>query len=174
MKIIEKPNETEFQPNEPNFTTLIPDDGLLLNHLKINLQKTSEFILKLPTEKLEFRYAKDKWTIKEIMVHLIDMERIYSYRMLRFARNDQTILPDFNDEQYVQNSRANDRVISNLLNELETVRNSTISLLNGFDNKDFLKFGIRNGHQVSVRALAYHIAGHELHHINVIKERYLN
>ena len=174
MKIIEKPSETEFQKNEPDFTKLIPDDGLLLKHLKSNFQKTKEFILKIPTSKLEYRYAKNKWTIKEIISHLIDMERIYSYRMLRFARNDQTILADFNDEHYVKFSGANDKNVSDLIDELETVRNSTISMLNGFDKNALLRFGIRNENKVSVRALAYHIAGHELHHINVIKERYLD
>jgi uncharacterized damage-inducible protein DinB len=174
MKIIQKPKETEFQKNEPDFSKLIPNDGLLLQHLTSNFQKTKTFIFNIPISKLEYRYAPNKWTIKEIMVHLIDMERIYAYRMLRFARNDQAILADFNDEHYVKFSGANHKNIADLIDELETVRNATISLLNGFDNNALLRFGLRNGIKVSVRALAYHIAGHELHHINVIKESYLD
>lgn len=174
MKIIEKPSQAEFQKDEPDFTKLVPDDGLLLEHLKSNFRSTKEFLLCIPTPKLEYRYAEGKWTIKEIVSHLIDMERVYSYRMLRFARNDQTILADFNDEHYVMFSGANDRNVADLIDELETVRNATISLLDGFESDFFLRYGIRNGYKVTVRALAYHIAGHELHHMNVIKEKYLD
>ena len=173
MKIIEKPGDNEFQSNEPIFAKLIPPDGLLLDHLAKNFQRTEAFMLSLPLEKLAFRYAEDKWTIKEIMIHLIDMERIYSYRMLRFARNDQTILPGFNDRDYVANSGANERDTEELLEELYTVRNATISLLNGLTDAALLRSGIMNEHPVTVRALAYHIAGHEVHHMNIIKERYL-
>jgi hypothetical protein len=106
-------------------------------------------------------------------MHLIDMERIYSYRALRFARNDQTILPGFDADKYILHSGANERDISDLLNEFEAVRHSTIALLNGFAGEALLRTGVMNGHPVSVRALAYHIAGHELHHVDVIKDRYL-
>src|SRR4051812_25340759 len=126
MKIITKPANSEFQKNEPLFGNLIPGDGLLIDHLTANIQKTKSFILSLPTSKLMYRYAEDKWTIKEVLMHLIDMERIYGYRILRFARNDQTILPGFNAEKYILYSNANDRDAVDLLDELEAVRNSTI------------------------------------------------
>jgi len=173
MKTIDKPRDDEYQSNEPMFGKLIPDDGLLLDHLASNFQRTKAFMLSLSADKLIYRYIKDKWTIKEIIMHMIDMERIYSYRMLCFARNDQTILPGFNDRDYVFNSGANDRDIKDLLEELEAVRNSTIALLKGLTNEALLRSGVMNGHPVSVRALAYHIAGHEIHHMNIIKERYL-
>ncbi len=120
-----------------------------------------------------YRYAKDKWTIKEVLIHLIDMERIYACRALRFARNDQTGLPGFDGGQYVYSSGANNRDISDLLDELEAVRHSTIAMVEGFDEKALIRSGTINGKPVSVRALIYHIAGHELHHIKIIKERYL-
>jgi uncharacterized damage-inducible protein DinB len=173
MKIINKPGDNEFQVNEPMYSKLIPDDGLLLKHLRMNLDSTKEFILSLPEDKLMYRYAEGKWTIKEIIMHLIDMERIYTYRALRFARNDRTILPGFDHKHYILFSGANDRNISGLLEELEVVRYSTILLLNGLTDEALLRSGIMNGSPVSVRALAYHIAGHEVHHINIIKERYL-
>jgi len=173
MKTIKKPNENEFQVNEPYVAELIPGDGRLLDHLATNFQNTKAFIRSLPVEKLTYRYAENKWSIKELIIHMIDMERIYAYRMLRFARNDQTILPGFNDEQYVLYSDANKREISDLLNEFEAVRYSTIALLNGLTDEALLRSGIMNNNPVSVRALAYHIAGHELHHIYIIKERYL-
>src|SRR3954466_4055312 len=117
MKIIMKPYDNEFQVNEPLLGKLIPDDGLLLDHMIANFKNTKAFILSLPFNKLPYKYAEDKWTIKEVIVHMIDMERIYSYRMLRFARNDKTILPGFNAEDYVLYSNANDREVSGLLDE---------------------------------------------------------
>ena len=174
MKTFDKPDEHEFQDNEPLFAHLMPDDGLLLDHLAINVQNTKSFILSLPADKLMYRYAKDKWTIKEVVVHMIDMERIYSYRILRFARKDNTILPGFNASDYISNSGANSRGVTDLLEEFEAVRISTIQLLKGLSEEALLRSGILNGYPVTVRALAYHIAGHELHHINVIKERYLS
>jgi uncharacterized damage-inducible protein DinB len=173
MRTINKPTDKEFQANEPMLANLIPNDGLLLTHLTTNIEATKAFILSLPEHKLIYRYAEDKWTIKEVLIHLIDMERIYTYRMLRFSRRDQTIIPGFDASHYVSFSGANNRDISSLLEELETVRSSTIALLDGLADEALLRSGNMNGHPVSVRALAYHIAGHELHHINIIKERYL-
>lgn len=133
MKLIKKPNDEEFHANEPILSNLLPDDGLLLEHMIANLKSTKEFLLSLSEDKLMYRYAKDKWTIKEVLIHLIDMERIYTYRALRFARNDQTELPGFDDNRFVCNSGANDRDIRGLLKELEAVRYSTIAMIEGFD-----------------------------------------
>ena len=138
-----------------------------------NLKNTKEFLLYLPEDKLMYRYARDKWTIKEVLIHLIDMERIYTYRALRFARNDKTILPVFDDNHFVYNSGANDRDLISLLNEFEAVRYATIAMVNGFDEHAVMRFGTVNEKSVSVRALIYHLVGHELHHINIINERYL-
>jgi len=152
---------------------LVPDDGLLLKHLQDNFIAIRELILSLPEEKLHYRYAKDKWTIKEILVHIIDDERIYAYRALRFARNDKTELPGFEQNDYALNSGANDRSVQNILEEYEAVRHATIALFNGLPEDSFLRMGTANKNKVTVRALAYHIAGHELHHINIIKKKYL-
>ncbi len=116
---------------------------------------------------------KGKWSIKEVIIHLIDMERIYTYRALRFARNDKTILPGFDDNKYVKHSGANNRDIGNLLSELEAVRRSTIAMIEGLEEETLIRSGIINGKSVSAGALLYHIAGHELHHIQIIRERYL-
>ena len=172
MKIINKPADNEFQANEPILAHLIPDDGLLLKYLALNLETTKAFIRSLPEDKLLFRYAEGKWTIKEVLIHLIDMERIYMYRALRFARNDQTVLPGFDADNYVLLSGANEREITDLLEEFTNVRHATISFLNGLTEDALLLSGSMNGNEVSVRALAYHIAGHELHHVSIIKERY--
>jgi uncharacterized damage-inducible protein DinB len=172
MKRIEKPSEGEYNPYAIMYIKLLPDDGQVLKHLKANLKTIQSFIFSLPEDKLTYRYAENKWTIKEILVHMIDDERIYAYRALRIARNDKTPLPGFEQNDYVPYSKANKRSLSNIFKEYKSVRNATISLLNSFNKEDFLRTGIANDHAVSVRALAYHIAGHELHHLNIIKERY--
>lgn len=119
------------------------------------------------------RYAEGKWTIKEILGHLIDDERIYSYRALRFARNDSTELPGFDQERYAEYSDANNREINDLLDEFTLVRQSTIALFKSLDDAAFMRSGVADGKRVTVRALSYHIAGHELRHMNIIRERYL-
>lgn len=173
MKKIEKPQAGEYAPYTIMYIGLLPDDGLVLKHLQDNLQATKNLILSLPAEKLVHRYAAGKWTIKEILVHISDDERIYAYRALRFARNDKTELPGFEQDDYARYSGANARDLDDILEELTAVRKATISLFNSFDNEALTRAGVANGNIMSVRAAAYHIAGHELHHINIIKERYL-
>ena len=173
MKSIPKPEPNEYAPYASMYISLLPDDGLILEHLEKNLCATTEFMRALHKEKLTYRYAEGKWTIKEIIGHLIDDERIYTYRALRFARNDQTELPGFEQGDYARESGANERPLSNLLEEFATVRKSTIALFNSFDDRVLTRSGIASGNVMSVRAIAYHLAGHELRHMNIIKERYL-
>jgi uncharacterized damage-inducible protein DinB len=173
MKIIMKPNNEEYHANELRLADLIPNDGLLLEHLATNLEITKKFILSVAEDKLLYRYAEGKWSIKEVIIHLIDMERIYTYRALRFARNDKTILPGFDDNEYVKHSGANNRDIFDLFKELKAVRGSTIAMIEGLEKEAFIRSGIINGKSVSARALLYHIAGHELHHLKIIREKYL-
>ena len=173
MLQIEKPKEGEYNPYAIMYIKLLPDDGLIIKHLKENFKAGKDFILSVPEERLQYRYAENKWTIKEILVHIMDDERIYAYRALRIARNDKTELPGFEQDDYIPYSRANERSLKNILNEYATIRKATISLFENLDEAAFLRTGIANGHIVSVRALAYHIAGHELHHMNIIRERYL-
>jgi len=172
MKLIEKPLPDEYAPYAIMYIGLLPDDGLVLKYLKDHLKTTKDLILSLPAEKLMYRYAEGKWTIKEVLVHIIDDERIYAYRALRFARNDQTELPGFEQDDYARHSGANERSIKSILQEYTVVRNATIALFNGLEEKAFTRTGVANNHPVSVRALAYHIAGHEMHHLNIIKQRY--
>lgn len=170
---IEKPKEGEYPPYAIMYMKLVPGDGLLLKHLEENFHQVKEFILSLPADKLLYRYANNKWTIKEILVHIIDDERIYAYRALCFARNEKIELPGFEQDDYVTFSNANDRSIENILQEYQAVRYATIALYEGLSETALLREGIANGNKATVRALGYHIAGHELHHINIIKEKYL-
>ena len=173
MKLIEKPKPGEYAPETIKYIGLVADDGLVLKHLADNRRATEDFILSLPADKLTYRYAQGKWTIKEILVHIIDDERIYAYRALRFARNDKTELPGFAQDNYALYSGANERDTADILEEYGTVRAATISLFAGFVDQALLRSGVADGKVISVRAAAYHIAGHEIRHINIIKERYL-
>jgi len=173
MRRIQKPNADEHAPYVIQYIGLLPDDGMVLDHLRTNLQTTQAFLLSLPEEKLMHRYADGKWTIKEIVQHLADDERIYAYRALRFARNDPTELPGFDQNDYTRVAGANRRRLDDLLNELATVRAATLSLYHGLEDQTLRRDGVASGNVMSVRAIAYHIAGHELRHMNVIRERYL-
>ncbi len=173
MKKIPKPQAHEYAPYAIMYIGLLPDDGMVLQHLRDNLDATRDFILSLPQEKYLHRYAAGKWTIKETLVHISDDERIYAYRALRFARNDKAELPGFEQDDYARASNANARDIHDILGEFATVRHATISLFNKFDEEALLRRGRADDKIMSVRAAAYHIAGHELHHMNLIKTRYL-
>ncbi|AFD05722.1 DinB family protein [Solitalea canadensis] len=170
---ISKPSEGEYPTYAKMYIDLLPDDDQILKHLKTNFQEVKNYISSLPEEKLKFRYAAEKWTIKEILVHIIDDERIYAYRALRIARNDKTSLPGFEQDDYVPYSRANERSLEDIFEEYESVRNASLTLFKSFNQEDVMRLGMANGNQVSVRALIYHMAGHELHHLNSIKERYV-
>lgn len=173
LRLIDKPTEKEYAPYTIIYIGLLPNDGQVLQHLIDNLRSTTDLIKDLPEERLTHRYAAGKWTIKEILAHIVDDERIYSYRALRFARNDKTELPGFDQDEFAHFSGANDRKINDILDEFASVRRSTVTLFNSFDDDALLRFGIASGNIMSVRAAAYHIAGHELRHLNIIKERYL-
>jgi uncharacterized damage-inducible protein DinB len=173
MKLIPKPKTGEYEPYTIMYIDLLPDDGLVIEHLEENLQATIKYIRSLPEEILTFRYAENEWTIKEILVHIMDDERIYGYRALRFARNDATELPGFEQDDYVPYSGANGRDLEAILEEYTSVREATISFFTSLDDEALKRVGVGSGNVMSVRAAAYHIAGHELHHLNSIKENYL-
>jgi len=174
LQLIPKPGKDEYPSYADMYIKLLPADGNVLKHMGDNFQTVKQLILSLPAEKLLYRYAPGKWTIKEILVHIVDDERIYAYRALRFARNDKTELPGFEQDDYSMASGANDRSLKSIFQEYETVRLSTIAMFNAFDETALRRKGIANNNLATVRALAYHIAGHELHHINIIKQRYLS
>ncbi len=173
LRVIEKPGEGEYPAYAHIYLDLLPADGLILQHLDDNLKSTRRFVASIPKARLLHRYAEGKWTIKEILGHIVDDERIYVYRALRFARNDGTELPGFDQDHYAQYSEANQRDITDLLHEFALVRQSTIAFFNSLDDAALMRTGVADGHRASVRALAYHIAGHQLRHMNIIKERYL-
>lgn len=173
LKHIEFPSKSEYPIYAGMYTKLVNKDGSLIEQLKSSLERTKALINSLSKEELDYRYEKNKWSIKEVLVHIIDDERIYGYRALSFARNDKTNLPGFEQDDYNNNSDTSERTIENIIDEYESLRLSTIALFNGFSDKALKRLGIANGNQASVRALGYHILGHDLHHIKAIENLYL-
>ncbi len=171
--IINKPSESEYNPYVIMYFNHLPDDGLVLETLEENITRLEAFIYSLPPEKLNYRYAPGKWSIKEILIHLSDTERVLTYRALRFGRGDGQQLAMFNQEEYAMSYNEDNRDLKNIFDEFKSVRASTMTLLNSFAEDDFLKSGIVGAFNVSVRALVYHIAGHELYHLDKIKTLYL-
>ncbi len=173
MGKITKPAVGDYPPYFQNYMDQVPDDGDLLRHLK-NIQKeTEQLILSLPDEKLMYRYAEGKWTIKDILLHLMDAERIFAYRALRFSRADQTPLAGFDENVYVPVANANARKSKDILKEGAALRTSSISFIKSLDKKALKRKGLSNNKEISVTALVNLIYGHQRHHLNVIRERYL-
>ena len=175
MRIIPPPQQGEYPPYAIMYMKLLPDDGLILKHLWDNFLTVKKLIYSLPEEKLYHRYAPGKWSIKETLVHIVDDERIFAYRALRFARGEQNNLIGFDQDSYALLSEADKRGLDNIFEEHEAVRKSTIALFNGLPDDSLMRMGHGTGtfNDATVRALAYHIAGHELHHLNLIREKYL-
>ena len=145
----------------------------LLEELENSIQNFEEFLKQIPLEKHEFRYAEGKWTIKDIVQHLIDTERVLAYRSLRFARKDQTPLHSFDENEYVDATAANKRTLTDLLQEYKAVRLSTLYLFKSFSNEELMYTGIASNNSFTVRAIGFIIAGHQKHHQRIITERYL-
>ncbi len=173
IKQIEFPSRNEYPIYAEMYMKLVTKDGTLIQQLKSSLERTKALINDLPKDKLNYRYAKNKWSIKEVLVHIMDDERIYGYRALCFARNDKTNLPGFEQEAYNYNSDSAERSIENIMAEYEALRLSTIALFNGLSDTSLMRIGIANGNPASARALGYHILGHELHHIKIMEDVYL-
>ncbi|MET0759873.1 MAG: DinB family protein [Flavobacterium sp.] len=145
----------------------------LIEELEICVHEFIKFVQNIPMDKFDYRYAEGKWTIKDIIQHLIDAERIFSYRALRISRNDKTPLPGFDENFYVDNTNANDRSIQDLLTELAVVRQSTLSLYKSFAQEQLARIGTASDKEVSVRAIGFIIIGHQKHHQKIFEERYL-
>ncbi|HYV91367.1 MAG TPA: DinB family protein [Chitinophagales bacterium] len=172
MKIT-RPNPDEYAPHYETYISKVDTDDPIKG-LRKSKKQLIKLISKLNKKQLKFRYAEGKWTIKEILVHMMDGERIFGYRALRFARNDKTALPGFEENDYAPMSKATKRKIKSILREYEAVRDATISLYENLDEEMMMRMGTANNNQMSVRALVYVTLGHELHHIGVIKEKYLS
>lgn len=146
----------------------------LMDALMDGKEELLSLLAEIPKSKLSFAYAEGKWTLAEVLVHVIDTERIFQYRALRFARNDKVDLPGFDQDLFVPYSNANGRNVQDLMAEYKAVRDSTITLFKSFDQEALKRKGVASGSPMSVRAMGFIISGHQAHHVRIIKERYLN
>jgi hypothetical protein len=167
-----KPAKSEFLPFYERYIARVPD-GDVVSTLTTQIGETLELLRSLPASVSTYRYAPDKWSVNQMVGHVIDSERLFGGRALRFARNDPTPLPGFEQDDYVRASTFDAYPLSELASELEAVRQSTIFLFRHMDEEAWTRRGLANNAEVSVRALAYIIAGHELHHREILTSRYL-
>ncbi|WP_405566100.1 DinB family protein [Polaribacter sp. Asnod6-C07] len=166
--------ENEYAPYYKQYVKMIESNGKSLLDNLYDSQKDFENTLRyINKEKGDFAYAEGKWTLKELIQHVIDTERVFCYRALCFARNDKTELPGFDQDLFADHSKANQREYYDILDEMDALRISTIHLFESFSDKDLLKIGIGSGNKMSVRALGFIFSGHQTHHLNIVKERYL-
>lgn len=169
---ISRPTPAEYAPFHASYVAMVPD-GDVLATLKKQHGETIRMLARIGEKKSKYRYAPGKWSIREVVGHLIDSERVFSYRALRFARADQTPLPGFDENLWGSSSNADSRTLKSLLDELKAVRTATLALFRGFTEEQLARTGVASGHQVSVRGLVYVTTGHERHHAKILRERYL-
>jgi uncharacterized damage-inducible protein DinB len=167
-----KPAPTEHAPEFSKYVMLVAE-GDIIQTLEQQIESSLSLLRTIPSDKANFRYAPDKWSVKELLGHVIDSERIFSYRALRFARNDQTPVPGYDQDDYVRDADFDRRNLADMAEEFATVRRATIQLFGPLNETEWLRHGKANENDVSVRALAYIIAGHELHHMGVLRSYYL-
>ncbi len=172
MKKLQLP-ETGYAPYYTTYLNQLPDDCDLIANLEISLHEFIHFVREIPLGKHEYRYAEGKWTIKDIIQHLIDAERIFSYRALRIARNDKTPLPGFEENDYAAIARSNERNLQSLLEEFSIVRHSTLLLFKTFTDEEMMREGIASNNSVTAAAIGFIIIGHMKHHQMIFEERYL-
>ena len=165
--------KNEYVPYFEQYIKLVTNNLSIIENLETAQKEFDNLLRNLPEKKHDFAYAEGKWTMKELIQHIIDTERVFCYRALCFARNDKTDLPGFDQDIFVDNDNANDRDYFDLLAEMQTLRTSTIQLYKSFSDEALLRIGIASGNEISVRALGFLFSGHQIHHLNIVRERYL-
>jgi len=169
---IPRPDATEYAPFYGTYVGRVPD-GDLLELLERQRRETQNLLAGLSDTQALHRYAPGKWSIKEVVGHLMDSERVFCYRALRFARADEKPLQGFDEKAWVPAGSFDARPLADLAAELDAVRRATIALFRGFDAAALARKGTANNNEVTVRALAWIVAGHERHHVAILRERYL-
>jgi hypothetical protein len=167
-----RPLDTEFAPYYDRYVSRVPE-GDVVGTLETQLAETLAVLRAIPESRGTHRYAPDKWTIKQVVAHLSDTERIFAYRALRIARGDATPLPGFDENAYAEGADFDRIPLAALIDELEAVRRATVHLFRHMDGTALGRRGSANGQPVTARALAFITAGHERHHLAILRERYL-
>jgi hypothetical protein len=166
-----RPAPGDYAPYAEQYVVLVAGDDIL-ETLRTQLKRTTTLFSGRSERDGNFRYAPDKWTVKEVVGHVADTERIFAYRALRIARGDQTPLSGFEQEDYVRAARFGGRRLADLVEEYSDVRQASLALFDSLDEEAWLRRGVASDNPVTVLALSYLIAGHELHHRKILEERY--
>ncbi len=165
-------NLDTIPPHYKKYVKLI-DETDMPQALRVSGHRAQELVHALKPELADYRYAEGKWSVREVLCHLMDAERIFAYRALRFARHDQTPLAGFDENSYASQAHAEGRSLRQLANEMKHLRQSTLDLFDSFSPEMLLRKGVANQAEISVMALGFVIAGHETHHLSILKDRYL-
>lgn len=168
-----RPAAGEFLPYYGTYIDRVPD-GDIVETLGRQIGDTLSLIKSIPEASGDKRYAPEKWSIRQVVGHVIDAERIFTYRALRFARADTTPVPGFDENAYVKNAPFAKVSLATLADELDHVRRATVHFFGNLDETAFSRRGAANAAEISVRALAFVLAGHEIHHMNILRTRYLS
>lgn len=172
LTMIEKPAAHEFNEYYGNYISQVTETDLL-NVLDHQIDDVAALFGKIDETRGTHAYEESKWTIKEVLSHLIDGERHFAYRILRISRGDETPIEGFEQDGYIENSHANERTFEDLIGEFTELRRANLRPIRTFDETDWLRTGTASGYPFSVRALGYIMAGHVRHHLAILKERYL-
>jgi len=166
-------NTKEYNPYYGTYISQVPKDVTLTEGFHKGRDAVVDFFKSIPEDTLDYRYASDKWTVKEVFQHIIDTEQIFMYRCLRIARRDTSPLMGFEQDDYIVPSRANEKSLEDLLEEYLAVRQNFMVFLKSLNNDDLMAVGIASESPLSARAAAFIVLGHEKHHMQVIEARYL-
>jgi uncharacterized damage-inducible protein DinB len=166
-----RPESSEYAPFYHGYVATVPE-GDVVALLRQNGGELRDALAAIPEDRGGFRYADGKWSIREVVGHMIDAERIFTYRALRIARGDTTPLAAFDENEYVKTAGSEARTLSNLVRELGAVREASVQLFESLPDDAWGRSGVASGKNISVRALAYITAGHAMHHLKILRERY--
>jgi hypothetical protein len=167
-----RPHTSEYAPFYHGYVSAVPE-GDVVDALRNGGRELHDAITAIPEQRGGFRYAEGKWSIRELIGHVIDAERIFTYRALRFARADATPLSGFEENDYVRTAGSDSRTLASLGHEFGVVRDSTVQLFQSLPSDAWVRRGTANGKEITVRAIAYVAAGHSQHHLRILRERYL-
>jgi hypothetical protein len=166
-------NSNEYHPYYSTYLDLLRDNTELIEGYRTGKKTMTDLINSIPEEKMSFRYQPEKWSINELIQHLIDTERVFMYRCFRIARNDKTELAGFEQDDFIKPSEADLKSKAEILEEFSINRDNSIALLKSLSEKNLAFIGNANGGDASARSIAFTVLGHDMHHTNIIKQRYL-
>lgn len=169
--IVSRPRPGDHAPYYARYVERVPD-GNVVDLLEQQGRETIALLRRVDDARSRHRYAPDKWSVRQVVGHLSDTERVFAYRALTFARGDTAALPGMDQDAWVPASNADERAIADLVAEFSAVRAASVALLRGFGPAEFARAGTASNNHVTVGALAYIMAGHELHHVGILREQY--